>query len=41
MQPQYDELEYTETHNELKAGDDSLDPQTTERNMGIIASDAG
>ncbi len=39
-QHQYDELEYTETHNELKA-DESQDPQTTERNLGIIQNENG
>ena len=40
QQHQYDELEYTETQNELK-NDESQDPQTTERNLGIIQTENG
>ena len=37
----YQEIEYTETHPELKHTeniDTTLDPQTTERNQGIIST---
>ena len=44
VQQQYQEIEYTETHPELKQTeniDESQDPQTTERNMGLMTASDG
>ena len=44
VQQQYHEIEYTETHPELKQTeniDESQDPQTTERNMGLMTASDG